>query len=356
MQNAEHTQRPKARLAVIGAGLVGKKHIALIRQSPVCRLVCIVDPDEGARRLAEQLAVNWYPSVAQLCAEEGVDGAIVATPNQFHVDHGLLLIEAGIPVLIEKPLASDLTGARQLVAAAEAAKVALLTGHHRRHNPLIQKAKAMIDEGHIGRTVSLSMTCWLMKPEDYYQADWRTKKGAGPIYINLIHDLDLARYFLGDVKKVMAMQSSATRGFEVEDSAVILLEFVNGALGTINLSDTIVSPWSWELSSGENADYPTTTEHAYMIGGTAGALAVPNLSLWAAESKPSWWQPIKQVKPVYGSADPLVRQIEQFVDVIAGNQAPLVNGADGLASLVLIEAVKQAAETGQTVYLDEFSG
>ena len=93
----------------------------------------------------------------------------------------------------------------------------------------------------------------------------------------------------------MAMQSSATRGFEVEDSAVILLEFVNGALGTINLSDTIVSPWSWELSSGENADYPTTTEHAYMIGGTAGALAVPNLSLWAAESKPSWWQPINRL-------------------------------------------------------------
>ncbi|MEC7208827.1 MAG: hypothetical protein VXW11_07080, partial [Pseudomonadota bacterium] len=62
MQHAEHTQRPKARLAVIGAGLVGKKHIALIRQSPVCRLVCIVDPDEGARRLAEQLAHGEQPA------------------------------------------------------------------------------------------------------------------------------------------------------------------------------------------------------------------------------------------------------------------------------------------------------
>ena len=355
MPHTERAQPAKTRLAVIGAGLVGKKHIALIRQSPICRLVCIVDPDEGARQLAEQLSVNWYPSVDQMCAEEAVDGAIVATPNQFHVEHGLQLIEHGIPALIEKPLASDVAGARQLVAAAQAAEVALLTGHHRRHNPLIQKAKAMIDKGEIGRPVSLSMTCWLMKPNDYYQADWRTKKGAGPIYINLIHDLDLARHFLGDVKKVMAMQSSATRGFEVEDTAVILLEFVNGALGTINLSDTIVSPWSWELSSGENADYPTTTEHAYTIGGSAGALAVPNLSLWAAEEKPSWWQPIKQVKPVYGSADPLVRQIEHFVAVINGTEAPLVNGADGLASLVLVEAVKQAAETGETIYLEAFS-
>ena len=360
MQQAERTymkrsDKDKARLAVIGAGLVGKKHISLIRQSPICRLVCIVDPNEGARQMAQDLSVNWYASVADMCAAEEVDGAIVATPNQFHVEHGLMLIDHHIPVLIEKPLASDVTGARQLVTAAQAAGVALLTGHHRRHNPVIQKAKQMITDGQIGRPVSLSMTCWLMKPDDYYQADWRTKKGAGPIYINLIHDLDLARHFLGDVKKVMAMESSATRGFEVEDTAVILLEFVNGALGTMNLSDTIVSPWSWELSSAENPDYPNTTEHAYIIGGSAGSLAVPNLSLWAAEDEPSWWRPIKQVKPVYGSADPLVRQIDQFVAVIEGREAPLVSGADGLASLVLIEAVKQAAETRKPVILDDLS-
>lgn len=72
-----------------------------------------------------------------MCAEEMVDGAIVATPNQFHVEHGLRLIDHGVPVLIEKPLASDVAGARKLVVAAEAAKVPLLTGHHRRHNPLI---------------------------------------------------------------------------------------------------------------------------------------------------------------------------------------------------------------------------
>lgn len=354
MHTADHSQHTKVRLAVIGAGLAGKKHIALIRQSPLCRLVCIVDPDAGARQLAQQLSVNWYPSVEMMCSKETVDGAIVATPNQFHLENGLLLIEQKIPTLVEKPLASDVTGARQLVTVADAAEVPLLVGHHRRHNPLVQKAKTMIDEGMIGQPVSLSMTCWLMKPDEYYQADWRTKKGAGPIYINLSHDLDLARYFLGDVRKVMAMQSSTTRKFEVEDTAIILLEFTSGALGTINLSDTIVSPWSWELSSSENPDYPTTTEHAYMIGGSKGALAIPNLSLWAPEDKPSWWASIKQIKPVYDFASPLAMQIEQFVTVIEGRQPPLVSGADGLASLVLVEAVKTAAETGQTVWLKDF--
>ena len=346
----------KVRLAVVGAGLVGTKHIALIRQSPICKLVCIVDPEDRARQLAAELGVDWFASVQDMCGPTEVDGAIVATPNQFHVEHGLRLIGNRIPVLVEKPLASDVASARQLVNAATAADIPLLTGHHRRHNPLIQKAKAMIKDGQIGRPVSLSMTCWLMKPNPYFESEWRTKTGAGPIYINLIHDLDLARYFLGDVKQVMAMQSSATRGFEVEDTAVILLEFVNGALGTINLSDTITSPWSWELSSGENHDYPTTTEHAYMIGGSAGSLAVPNLSLWAAEQAPSWWEPIKQVKPVYQAADPLVRQIEQFVGVIRGQQSPLVTGADGLASLILVEAVKRAAETGQAVRVTAVTG
>jgi predicted dehydrogenase len=353
---AERKADNKAKLAVIGAGLVGKKHIALIRQSPICRLFCVVDPADKARQLAAEIGVDWFSSVQDMCSQTKIDGAIVATPNQFHVDHGLLLISNGIPLLMEKPLASDVAGACQLVNAATAANIPLLTGHHRRHNPLIQKAKDMIEDGQIGRPVSLSMTCWLMKPDPYFEAEWRTKKGAGPIYINLIHDLDLARHFLGDVKQVMAMQSSATRGFEVEDTAVILLKFVNGALGTINLSDTITSPWSWELSSGENHDYPTTTEYAYMVGGSAGSLAVPNLSLWAAEQTPSWWEPIKQVKPVYQAADPLVRQLEQFVGVVNGQQSPLVTGADGLASLILVEAVKRAAETGQTVQVADVIG
>ena len=152
----------------------------------------------------------------------------------------------------------------------------------------------------------------------------------------------------------MAMQSSATRGFEVEDSAVILLEFVNGALGTINLSDTIVSPWSWELTSGENADYPTTTEHAYMIGGSAGA-AVPNLSYGRQRANRAG-QPINRSSLSMGLLTRWSGKLNNLLMLLPGNQAPLVNGADGLASLVLIEAVKQAAETGQTVYLDEFSG
>ena len=86
---------------------------------------------------------------------------------------------------------------------------------------------------------------WLYKPEDYFDVEWRRKPGAGPVFINLIHDLDLLRHFCGEVVRVQAMESRRARGFEVEDTAALLMEVANGALGAVTVSDTVVAPWSW---------------------------------------------------------------------------------------------------------------
>ena len=85
--------------------------------------------------------------------------------------------------------------------------------------------------------------------------------------VNAIHDMDLLRFLCGDVVTVQAMASNSVRGFENEDTAVVLLKFDSGALGTMNISDTITSPTSWELSSGENSDFAVTQESCYWIGG-----------------------------------------------------------------------------------------
>ena len=165
--------------------------------------------------------------------------------------------------------------AARLVEAAEAAGVALLTGHHRRHNPLMRQAKEAIDSGRLGQIVAVHGICWFYKPDDYFDAEWRRKKGAGPVFLNLIHDVDNLRYLCGDVVAVQAQETNALRGNEVEDAAVILLRFASGVLGTVNVSDEIVSPWSWELTSGENPAYTHTAESCYQIGGTRGSLTDP---------------------------------------------------------------------------------
>ena len=135
------------RLTVMGAGLIGKRHIEHILARPEAVLSSIVDPTPAARELAVSLNVNWFPSFQDLLSEHRPDGVVVATPNQMHVANGMDCIAAGIPALIEKPLADDVVAAQVLVEASERAGVPLLTGHHRRHNPMIQRAKDEIDRG-----------------------------------------------------------------------------------------------------------------------------------------------------------------------------------------------------------------
>ncbi|WP_345946837.1 hypothetical protein [Bradyrhizobium sp. 197] len=95
------------------------------------------------------------------------------------------------------------------------------------------------------------------------------------------------RYLWGDIVALLAAQSNRVRGNAVEETSVIILHFTSGALGTVNLSDTIQSPWSWEFTAGENPAYSHTQETCYQIDGTRASLAIPQLDLWHHQAKPA---------------------------------------------------------------------
>ncbi|MBT8414601.1 MAG: Gfo/Idh/MocA family oxidoreductase [Boseongicola sp.] len=341
-------------IAVVGAGLIGQRHIDVVSRG--ARLAAIVDPDLNADALAARHGVERYPGLDAYLATARPDGVILATPNQMHVAQGLQCVRAGVPVLIEKPIANDVASASALVDESEAAGVPILVGHHRRHNPLVRAAKAVIEAGRLGDIVAATAEFWLYKPDDYFAPDWRRAPGAGPVFINLIHDIDLMRHFCGNVEYVQAMESRAVRGFEVEDTMAVLLRFANGALATVSVSDTISAPWSWEFTSGENPVYPNVTTSCYKIGGTHGALSVPDMTLWRHEGVRSWWEPIGSETIGFETADPLMRQLEDFVGVIRDGATPLVSGREGLESLRVVEAIKTAAATGETVALGAAHG
>jgi predicted dehydrogenase len=344
------------KLAVLGAGLIGRRHIEHVAAEPMAELVAVVDPSPVGQALAQEHGATWFASLADLLAAQKPEGVIIATPNQLHVANGLEAVAAGIPALVEKPLADDVASATQLVEAAEKAGVALLNGHHRRHNPMIQAARRAIDAGRLGTVIAVHGFCWFFKPDDYFDAAWRREKGAGPILLNLIHDVDNLRYLCGDVAAVHAFASNAVRGHAVEETAVIVLRFANGALGTVNVSDTIVAPWSWELTTGENPVYHQTDQSCYQIGGTHGSLTIPSLDLWRNADRRSWWEPITPERLPYEAADPLRLQVRQFCKVIRGEEPPLVSGREGLETLRVIEAVKQSAATGEMIDLGKGNG
>ena len=343
---------PRARIAVVGFGLVGRRHADVIRQSPDLELAAVVEPNHEGRATASLLGAPTYSGLSEMIDAEVPDGIVLATPTPMHTAQGLTCIQAGRPVLIEKPIAVTSKDARVLTDAAQAAGVPLLVGHHRRHNGMVQAAKAAIDAGAVGEVRAVQATCWFYKPDHYFDvAPWRTKRGAGPISVNLVHDVDLLRHFCGEVVAVQAVAVPSRRGFENEDLATAVLRFASGSIATISVSDSIVAPWSWELTARENPAYPATSESCYLIGGSEGGLSLPDLRVWRHDAEPDWWTPISARNLTCQMDDPLAVQMAHFAGVIAGEEPPLVSGLEGLKSLEVVEAVALSSETGQEVRL-----
>lgn len=323
----------KVAIAVAGAGLIGKAHILRLGRAGNARLAAIADPAPHAKALAAEHGVRCHDDLATMLAAEKLDGVIVATPNAMHADQALSCIERGIPVLIEKPLAETLANAERIVEAAERRRVPVLVGHHRRHNPILQAARATVKQGELGRIATASAFTCFLKPDPYFDTAWRREPGGGPVLINLIHVIDDLRFMLGEIAEIKAMGSRALRGFPVEDSGVAILRFDSGALGTIALSDAAAAPWSWEHTSGENAAFPKTDEDCYLIAGTHGSLAVPSLRRWGYEGERSWTVPLSAFRMGVEHADPLDRQVAHFARVIRGEAQPIITADDAFRTL-----------------------
>lgn len=341
------------RLAIVGAGPIGRRHLQAIAGEPSCRAVGVVDPAIAGASVAAEHGVPHYPDLAAMLDAAAPDGVIVATPNALHVPLSLACVQRGIPVLVEKPLADTLDAALSLANASEAAGVPVLVGHHRRHNPIVQKAREVVQSGALGTLVGISAVWLARKPDDYFEIAWRRDPGGGPVLINLIHDIDSLRFIVGEIAAVQSMTSTARRGFAVEDTAALLLRFRAGPLATVMLSDSAVSPWAWELTSGERTsyDFPHTGQDCYLIAGTEASLAVPSLRLWRPDGTPHWQTPLRQEALAVETADPIRAQAAHFAAVIRSRAEPLITARDAARTLEATLAVTRSAATGREVPL-----
>jgi len=343
-------RRVPLRLAVAGAGLIGRAHIERIHDHGDCTLVAIADPSAVAADVARAAEVPLFSDLPTLLDVIKPDGVILATPNALHVEGALQCLERSVPALVEKPVADSLEGAIRLADAEAASRVPLLVGHHRRHSRVLETAREIIASGRLGRIVAVNGSATFRKPDEYFRdGPWRTRRGGGPILINLVHEIDNLRMLLGEVAQVQAMASNAVRGFEVEDTAAIGLRFTSGALGTFLLSDAAASPRSWEQTSGENTAYDRhADEDCYIVAGERGSLNVPTMRLRTAQGEASWWSPLTTEVLAGEVGDPLARQLAHFCAVIRGVEEPRVSAADAARTLRVTLAVAESARQGGT--------
>jgi predicted dehydrogenase len=339
-------------IGVIGAGLIGRKHLRKIAEHGDYELVGIADVNVE-HVSAEHPKTRVFADYRQLLDQARPQAVIIASPNQLHAETGIECARRGIHILIEKPVTETIETAAALMAEVRKGGIKSLVGHHRRHHLQVRTLKELLGEGRIGDVVGVSAIWATHKPADYFKiAPWRTEPGGGPILINLIHEIDFLRFTVGEIRAVEAIASNRQRGLAVEDTAAALIEFDNGALGTFFVSDSVVSPWTTEQGTGESPEFPFSGESNYRFMGRRGSLEFPGLVQWTqAGGAQDWNKPIQAQRIHAPTIDPYVAQLDHFRDVIRGTAPSLQPVEDGARSLMATLAIAEAAATGRRVDL-----
>lgn len=332
------------RILIVGGGLIGIRHLQAVSAHPECTLVGLVDPD-----LSVQSDAPRFASMSEVPG--AVDGVIIATPTHLHAKHGQDAATRGWHVLIEKPVAGTLAEAKELESTLGAAQVRSLVGHHRRYHAPVQQLKTCLADRLIGQVVNVSLLWAMRKPDAYFEGNWRTA-GGSPVLINLVHDIDLLRFVIGEITQTAALRGASLRGTNRIESGAIALAFDTGATGTISFADTTPSPWGFEAATGENPNIGETSQDMIWITGTQGAISFPSMTVW----KGTDWGTAAQSAPLIPARNtkaPLEAQLDHFLEVISG-ATPLIDVADATRTLATAQTIEAqlAAQTspGRTEY------
>lgn len=351
------TTPEKVTIAIIGLGIIGPRHALAVQSNSEAHLLCVVSPpSEESLATAASLGVSFFNKVEDMLQskEHIPDAAIVCTPNSTHVPISSTLLQAGIHVLVEKPISTDISSAQALIEVAKRTGKKLAVGHHRRFNPYVTATKRSLAEKAIGKVIAINGLWTTCKPDSYFlpPAEWRAQRGTGgPILINLVHEIDILQYLLGPIVRVHAEQTISQRGNESEEGAAILLKFESGVVGTFILSDAVVSNHGFESGTGENPIIPKSGQDFYRIFGSEGTLSVGDMKLSKAVvgQERSWTNALQDQSVAVGSEVPFEEQVANFVRVVRGEEEPRCSGEDALKALIVCNAIAKAMESGLPV-------
>jgi UDP-N-acetyl-2-amino-2-deoxyglucuronate dehydrogenase len=228
----------KVKFAIIGCGRIAQRHAEHILNNGELVAVCD-NVSEKADEFAKKYNTKAYHSVEELFAnEKHLDVVSVCSPNGLHAEHSIRALNAGSHVLCEKPMAISVNDCGEMIKAAERANKRLFAIKQNRFNPPVEAVKSAIDKGRLGKIYSVQLSCFWNRNNDYYANSWKGTKelDGGTLFTQFSHFIDLLYWIIGDVRKVKAFTGNfGHKGIiEFEDTGVVILEFHNGAIGTIN--------------------------------------------------------------------------------------------------------------------------
>ena len=344
---ASATQDSRIRFGVIGCGVVAPTHAIALEGIARAELVAVADNSESrVQNFAREFGVpKAYTSHEELLADPDIDAICVCTPHHLHAPIAIDAARAGKHVLIEKPMATNLADADELIRLCDEGDLRLGVVFQHRFDAASTHIKRLVDDGDLGTIALASVYVKWFRAADYYDpSSWRGKwdtAGGGVLVNQAIHALDVLCWFVGDVKSVVGYAGARVHDIEVEDTAAAAIRFACGAFGVVEASTTT---------------YPQTDERIE-IAGSAGTVTIEGgqivqheLAGRRAETPEFVLEDSRfRGKSYYGTSHP--RVIEDFVEAIHEGRAPAVDGREGRKVLEVIFAIYESSRTGREVVL-----
>ncbi len=325
------------RVAVIGAGKIGRTHAEAYAAISNAELVAICDSRvDAAQELADELCVAAVTDAGKLLKEYEIDAVSICTPTPTHLEMIKAAAAAGKHIACEKPLARTISQAMEADRICEEAGVTLFVAHVVRWFPEYSRLKALVDSGAIGETVEVRASRQSRTP--FRPDNWLTnvQNSGGAVLDLMIHEFDWLRSVYGDVRKVYA-RGLYNAGIPETDYALVTLRFDSGVIAHVE--------GSWQRPNG----FAMCME----IAGTEGLLEYRSdlSSALVIETKGKDGQPGHTTRENCEFVNPYQLELQHFVDCLENGTSPLVTGKDGVEAVRIAEAALRSITTGDPVTL-----
>jgi UDP-N-acetyl-2-amino-2-deoxyglucuronate dehydrogenase len=337
------------KIGLIGAGNISQTHAEAIAAMDQAQVVAVCGRTlEKADRLAARCGAAAYDDLHRFLDHRPMDLVVIGSPSGLHAEQGIAAAQHGLHVLTEKPIDISTARADRLIAASDRAGVTLGVIFQDRMKPDVRRLKTLLGAGRLGTPILASASVrWHRLPEYYQGSAWRGTQaldGGGALMNQGVHTVDLLLWLFGPVRRVFGQAATRLHAIESEDTAVAVLEFASGALGTL------------EAATSAYPGYP----RRIVLTGSEGTVRLEGDRLAAIDLRSvADGDAVTDANPVSAAAtSPVVADVtahravfEDFIDAIARGGQPSCNGPQGRASVAVIEAIYRSSTTSQPVEL-----
>ena len=354
----------KLRSAIIGCGKMAQVHAQALKNIDETELVAVQSRNaEKAAATAARFGVKAYSDIAEMIQREQVQVVVICTPHPAHRQAAVIAMQNGAHVLTEKPLAVSLDDCDAMMEAAAMHNKQLGMVSQRRFYPSCRRIKQAIDDGKMGTPMLGSVVMYGWRDEKYYSSDpWRgswDKEGGGVLVNQAPHQLDLLQWYMGsEMEELYGVWQNINHPYiEVEDTAVAIIRFKNGAVANIVVSNAqnpgIYGKVHIHGSNGASAGVQTDGGLMFLPG--QSTIAEPPLNdIWTIPGEEQHLQTFRAEDTAeFNATDPVEYYVRQqnrdFIVAIAENRGPLVTAKEGRKTVELFTALYRSSKERQPV-------